>query len=220
VPRTVPGGGQQGLSRPRSLSQSSAEQAVRCLLHAAALGGRSSTDLYRWSLSAVQAREAVMILSAHKGAALSWHQPDQKQRDSVWAMVAIAFAALADPRVLDAVSPGEGEEFDPETFLRSRGTVYLLGTSTERRCRRWRLRTVPIALSITSGGPGRPAVATAAPGDGRSLPTRRDDSVRLVTLQRVYGVGHGEEAAKQPVLAGSRSARIVSHGRSIIRVVC
>jgi type IV secretion system protein VirD4 len=120
-----------------SFWQSSAEQAVRCLLHAAALGGRSSTDLYRWSLSAVQAREAVMILSAHKGAALSWHQAldsivtaDQKQRDSVWAMVAIAFAALADPRVLDAVSPAEGEAFDPEMFLRSRGTVYLLGTST------------------------------------------------------------------------------------------
>jgi type IV secretion system protein VirD4 len=117
--------------------QSSAEQAVRCLLHAAALGGCSSTDLYRWSLSAVAAREAVMILANHPGAAMSWHQAldsivtaDQKQRDSVWAMVAIAFAALADPRVLDAVSPGDGEEFDPESFLRSRGTVYLLGTST------------------------------------------------------------------------------------------
>src|SRR5665647_1943998 len=90
--------------------QSSAEQAVRCLLHAAALGGRTSADLYRWSLSAAQAREAVMILATHPLAALSWHQgleaivgADQKQRDSVWAMVAIAFASLADPRVLDAV---------------------------------------------------------------------------------------------------------------------
>ena len=117
--------------------QSSAEQAVRALLHAAALGDRSSADLYRWSLSAAQAREAVMILATHPGAAHSWHQgleaivgADQKQRDSVWAMVAIAFAALADPRVLDAVSPDDGEAFDPETFLRSRGTVYLLGTST------------------------------------------------------------------------------------------
>jgi type IV secretory pathway TraG/TraD family ATPase VirD4 len=129
--------GTAGGTTDSSFWQSSAEQAVRCLLHAAALGGRSSTDLYRWSLSAVQAREAVMILSAHTGAALSWHQAldsivtaDQKQRDSVWAMVAIAFAALADPRVLDAVSPDDGEAFDPETFLRSRGTVYLLGTST------------------------------------------------------------------------------------------
>jgi type IV secretion system protein VirD4 len=117
--------------------QASAEQAVRALLHAAALGGRSCTDLYRWSLSAVQAREAVMILSSHPNAAAAWAQglesivtADPRQRDSVWAMVSIAFAALADPKVLDAVSPAEGEEFDPETFLRSKGTVYLLGTST------------------------------------------------------------------------------------------
>ena len=117
--------------------QSSAEQAVRCLLHAAALGDRTSGDLYRWSLSAAQAREAVMILATHPKAALSWHQgleaivgADQKQRDSVWAMVAIAFASLADPRVLDAVSPEPGEHFDPEAFLRERGTVFLVGTST------------------------------------------------------------------------------------------
>jgi type IV secretory pathway TraG/TraD family ATPase VirD4 len=117
--------------------QSSAEQAVRCLLHAAALGGMSAADLYRWSLSATQAREAVLILAAHPRAATAWDQAlesivaaDTKQRDSIWAMVAIAFAALADPRVLDAVSPSAGEEFDPETFLRSAGTIYLLGTST------------------------------------------------------------------------------------------
>ena len=45
-------------------------------------------------------------------------------------MVTIAFSALADPKVLDAVSPRRGEHFDPEQFLRNNGTVYLLGTST------------------------------------------------------------------------------------------
>ncbi|WP_246070038.1 type IV secretory system conjugative DNA transfer family protein [Humibacillus xanthopallidus] len=117
--------------------QASAEQAVRALLHAAALGGCTSTDLYRWSLSAVHAREAVMILSTHPGAASSWHQgldslisADPRQRDSVWAMVSIAFAALADPRVLDAVSPSDREHFDPAEFLANNGTIYLLGTST------------------------------------------------------------------------------------------
>jgi len=120
-----------------SFWQSSAEAAVRALLHAAALGDRTPTDLYRWSLSAAWAREAVMILATHPQAAPSWHQgleaivgADQKQRDSVWAMVAIAFASLADPAVLDAVSPGPGEQFDPQTFLRQRGTVFLVGTST------------------------------------------------------------------------------------------
>jgi type IV secretion system protein VirD4 len=117
--------------------QAAAEQAVRCLLHAAALDGKSSQDLYRWSLSAPQAREAVTVLATHPGAARSWHQAleailsaDQRQRDSIWAMVTIAFASLADPLVLDAVSPSAGEQFDPEVFLRDRGTVFVLGTSS------------------------------------------------------------------------------------------
>lgn len=117
--------------------QSSAEQAVRALLHAAALGHCDAGDLYRWSLSAVHAREAVMILSTSPHAAQAWHQgldsiisADPRQRDSVWAMVSIAFAALADPRVLDAVSPAEGEQLDPAHVLANNGTVYLLGTST------------------------------------------------------------------------------------------
>jgi len=41
-----------------------------------------------------------------------------------------AFAALADPSVLDAVSPGPGETFDPAVFLRQRGALYLLGTAS------------------------------------------------------------------------------------------
>ncbi len=117
--------------------QASAEQAVRCLLHAAALGERSVTDLYRWSLSPVQAQEAVAILAADPRTALAWDQAldaivtaDQRQRDSVWAMVTIAFAALADPRVLHALSPDDGEGFEPEAFLRDRGTLYLLGTAS------------------------------------------------------------------------------------------
>ena len=110
--------------------------AVRCLLHAAALGGRSPADLYRWSLTPGAAKEAVDILVDAPRAALAWDQAldaiiaaDSRQRDSVWAMVANALAALADPHVLAAVSPSADQSFDPAPFLRQRGTLYLLGTA-------------------------------------------------------------------------------------------
>lgn len=111
--------------------------AVRCLLHAAALDNRPPADLYRWSLAAPSASEAVDILVHRPDAAQAWDRAldaiisaDQRQRDSVWAMVANAFAALADPHVLDAVTPAPGEQFNPAEFLRSNGTLYLLGTAS------------------------------------------------------------------------------------------
>jgi type IV secretory pathway TraG/TraD family ATPase VirD4 len=110
--------------------------AVRCLLHAAALGRREPTDLYRWSLSPVAARDATEILQSHPRAAPAWGRAleaiinaDPRQRDSTWAMVANTFACLSDPRVLTAVSPSEREQFAPVDFLRRRGTLYLVGTA-------------------------------------------------------------------------------------------
>ncbi len=110
--------------------------AVRCLLHAAALGHRQPVELFHWSLSPVAAADAVTILRARQ-AASGWSaaldailSADPRTRDSVWAMVSNTFAPLADPAVLDAVSPGEREHFDPARFLRERGTLYLLGTAT------------------------------------------------------------------------------------------
>jgi type IV secretion system protein VirD4 len=117
--------------------QASTEQAVRCLLHAAALSGASAEDLYRWSLSPVMASEALGPLTDDERATPGWAHAltsilgaEQKQRDSIWAMVAIALSALADPSVLDAVSPKPGEEFNPAKFLKSNGTLYLIGTSS------------------------------------------------------------------------------------------
>ena len=111
--------------------------ALRCLLHAAALAERGPADLYRWSLAAPAAREAVDILVHATKAAPAWDRAldsiisaDQRQRDSVWAMVANALACLADPQVLSSVSPEPGEEFNPAEFLQADGTLYLLGTAS------------------------------------------------------------------------------------------
>lgn len=109
--------------------------AIQGLLHAAALDGRDAKTLYQWALNPTLAADAVRILSSHPGAAEGWAdsldamvQADPRTRDSIWQGVSLAFAALADPRVLDAVSPRPGEEFDPEAFLLGNGTLYMLAT--------------------------------------------------------------------------------------------
>lgn len=109
--------------------------ALQALLHAAALDRRQPGELFRWILDPASAAEAVAILTANPRAAVGWADllqamidSDPRTRDSIWQGVSLSLAALADPRVLDAVSPREGEDFDPAAFLRDRGTLYLLAT--------------------------------------------------------------------------------------------
>lgn len=116
--------------------QAQTESALRAFLHAAALAGRGAADLYRWSLDPVAAGEAARILNA-SGGAVGWADAlesiihgDPRTRDNAWAGIRISMSSLADPRVLDAVSPGDSAEFDPAEFLAEHGTLYLLGTAT------------------------------------------------------------------------------------------
>jgi len=109
--------------------------AIQALLHAAALDGRDARTLYQWALNPTLAQDAVRVLSSHPAAAEGWAdsldamiQADPRTRDSIWQGVSLAWSALADPRVLEAVTPRPGEAFDPETFLRDKGTLYLLAT--------------------------------------------------------------------------------------------
>src|SRR5690606_27954911 len=102
---------------------------------AAALGHCSPRNLFAWSLSPSAAADAVAILSSQPHAAPGWAESlestihaDPRTRDSIWMGVSLALTCLADPRVMDAVSPGPGESFDPATFLRDNGTMYLLST--------------------------------------------------------------------------------------------
>ncbi|GAB7003933.1 hypothetical protein JCM18899A_14050 [Nocardioides sp. AN3] len=109
--------------------------ALQALLHAAALEHLSTRTLFEWSLSPAAATDAVGILSGHPAAATGWDQSlgsmidaDPRTRDSIWMGVSQALSCLADPHVLDAVSPAPGEELDPEQFLTRNGTLYLLAT--------------------------------------------------------------------------------------------
>src|SRR5699024_6064867 len=86
--------------------------ALQSLLHAAALDHRPPAELFRWTLDPTAAAEAVAILTNSPQAAIGWADSlgamidsDPKTRDSIWQGVALALGALADPRVLDAVTP-------------------------------------------------------------------------------------------------------------------
>ena len=116
--------------------QGQTESVLRALLHAGALDGRTPQDLYRWSLGPASCSDAVAILGRTQ-AAPGWDDAldqavnsDPRTRDSIWLGVRQALSSLADPRVLDAVTPRPGEAFDPTSVLRDRGTLYLLGTAS------------------------------------------------------------------------------------------
>src|SRR3546814_10902974 len=81
----------------------------------------SDLELFRWTLDPSAAAEAVAILTGSSLAATGWADSleatldaDPRTRDSIWQGVSLALSALADPRVLDAVSPGEGEQRSEE----------------------------------------------------------------------------------------------------------
>ena len=112
-----------------------ARSALQSLLHAAAIERLPTRALFEWSLSPSAATDAVGILASRPQAAPGWADAldgmissDPRTRDSIWMAVSQALASLADPAVLDAVSPSADEAFDPTEFLRLNGTLYLLAT--------------------------------------------------------------------------------------------
>lgn len=133
--RGLSGGTGYGAVENGKFWQGKTEVAIQCLLHAAALDDRDTRTLHQWTLNPTAADDAVSILRTAPGAAEGWAesldamlQSDPRTRDSIWHGVSLAFASLADPRVLTALTPAPGEDFDPAAFLRERGTLYLLAT--------------------------------------------------------------------------------------------
>ncbi|MBF4768600.1 type IV secretory system conjugative DNA transfer family protein [Nocardioides agariphilus] len=112
-----------------------ARSALQSLLHAAAIERLPTRTLFEWSLSPSAATDAVGILASRPQAAPGWADAldgminaDPRTRDSIWMAVSQALACLADPAVLDAVSPNPDEALDPRDFLVQNGTLYLLAT--------------------------------------------------------------------------------------------
>lgn len=103
------------------------------LLHAAAVSGRGVEALARWGSNPRLAAEAVSVL-ANEGTP-GWSEDldaiingDQKLLANSWFGVAGAIRPLAIPAISRAMTPGPGEQFDPDAFLASSNSLYLVGT--------------------------------------------------------------------------------------------
>ena len=116
--------------------QRQTEVVVRCLLQAAAVDDRTVSDLYRWSVSPDEAKEAVELLKAStaRDAPVGEHagmrsSGSSRERSPISGRSSVASSRRS--RILGSScssSPSPGEEFEPAAFLRECGTLYLLGT--------------------------------------------------------------------------------------------
>ena len=114
-------------------------KAVRGFLYAAALGDKSMQDVWRW-VSNFGDRTPLEILESHPEALTGWVFElrqvllnTEKTRASVETTASLAFGFMADPEVHRAVSPKADEHtFDVASFVRDRGTLYLLASAEAR----------------------------------------------------------------------------------------
>lgn len=130
-----------GLGKSNS-NQEWAQQAriiLQMLLHAAALGKVRIKEFARWGSAPDLCDEAVEILLNHPDAAPGWGanlkaeiSADPKTRQSKWLGVVGATEALTVGKVAESLDPGPDEKMlDPEEFIRSKGTLYLLGSKSD-----------------------------------------------------------------------------------------
>jgi type IV secretory pathway TraG/TraD family ATPase VirD4 len=102
-------------------------------LHAAALADRSMREVLAWSLND-RDDTPVKLLRDHPGAAPGsaqlldgLYRTPPETKSGLWTTVQTALAPLLSPTAQATFCPQtEANGFDPENFLRSKGTIYLL----------------------------------------------------------------------------------------------
>ncbi|MFF9691250.1 type IV secretory system conjugative DNA transfer family protein [Streptomyces sp. NPDC014623] len=108
---------------------------LSCYLMAAGLRGYDLAQVRAWVTDSTD-REPLEILESHpelvpagwaRGLSQMRNAPE-KTRDSVYLTLVRSFEFMSLPQVMDIVSPRPGQQkFDVQDFLRSRGTLYLMG---------------------------------------------------------------------------------------------
>ncbi|WP_194904784.1 type IV secretory system conjugative DNA transfer family protein [Catenulispora rubra] len=106
-------------------------------LHAAAVSGKSMDDVLRWALDP-RIAEPITILAEHPGADPriasvldGIYRSPAETRSNMFTTAMTAITPLLSRTARDTFCPADGEGIDIETFLRKRGTIYLMVSEKE-----------------------------------------------------------------------------------------
>lgn len=128
-----------GSSRNNSVFSASTPVMVvlRCYLHAAALHGRTMTDVVRWARRQADPEPLALLRQAEAAGVGTPGWADELEqfmtvqesdsRAGIWASVSQCLRFLFPQHVLEQFSPEPDEEFDIENFVSGRNTLYILG---------------------------------------------------------------------------------------------
>jgi type IV secretion system protein VirD4 len=149
---------------------------LRCLLHAAALDGRTMAAVASWSADLTDDTPKE-ILRTHPGAHPRWADElvayttgSPETVASIRMTLGLAMQALADPAVSDACCPADGDGLDVDAFVGGSGpsTLYVLSRHQARS-------TAPLATALVDE-----VVAAAGRVSQRRPAGRLDPPLRLV----------------------------------------
>lgn len=121
-----------------SFWETQGQKIIAPLLHAAALNGGGTRQIFEWGTSPGRAQDAIRVLQAQKKAAEGWattldgalHGSDPKTLSNIWSQVEAAVVKpLMSPALLAALSPGDGEALNVADFINAKGTLYVIDDS-------------------------------------------------------------------------------------------
>ncbi len=164
-----------GQARNAGFFAATAETVLRCLLHAAALGGGSMRDVVTWSRD-FSNDEPYAVLRDSPGAAPGWFDDLRKYcragapetTSSTDMSLGLVLASLADPQVLDLVCPAAGTGVDVDKVLSpgpdGRATLYVVCEGGSAAS------TAPLATALISAVVRAGRRASQRRADGRLDP--------------------------------------------------
>ncbi len=135
----VRGGGAAGTQAAEFWAQK-AQEIIRCYLMAAAITGHDMGAVMRWA-NHPDDPAPVHVLTSHRGAVptgwvetLTTHlSAAPNTRTGYFATVSSCVGFMDNPTVAAACRPGPGQHLDVTEFLARSGTLYLIGSSADRR---------------------------------------------------------------------------------------